>query len=180
MHRASNKPQEMTDMFGYSVKDAVITVPEFATAHERRALLDAADVAGLTVLSLMDENTAAALQHSISQTYEEDTNVLFYNMGANSIQATIATFGPKKIKERNVGKVTVRGKGWDATVGGWWFDLKLTDVFADGFNAKVGGRQCGSTGQMYLGSFRSVASSGDGDSDRSASPCSNKKQQSFR
>lgn len=124
-------------MFGYSVKDAVITVPEFATAHERQALLDAADVAGLTVLSLMDENTAAALQHAISQTYEEDTNVMFYNMGANSIQVTIVTFGPKKIKDRNVGKLTVRGKGWDATVGGWWFDLKLTDVFAEGFNAKV-------------------------------------------
>lgn len=124
-------------MFGYSVKDTVITVPEFATAHERRALLDAADVAGLTVLSLMDENTAAALQHAISQTYEEDTNVMFYNMGANSIQVTIVTFGPKKIKDRNVGKLTVRGKGWDATVGGWWFDLKLTDVFADEFNAKV-------------------------------------------
>lgn len=79
-------PQEMTEMFGYSVKDTVITVPEFATAHERRALLDAADAAGLTVLSLMDENTAAALQHAISQSYEEDTNVLFYNMGANSVQ----------------------------------------------------------------------------------------------
>lgn len=125
-------------MFGYSVKDAVITVPEFATAHERRALLDAADLAGLTVLSLMDENTAAALQHGISQAYEEETNVMFYNMGANSIQVTIVTFGPKKIKDRNVGKLTVRGKGWDATVGGWWFDLKLTDVFAEGFNAKVG------------------------------------------
>lgn len=73
-------------MFGYSVKDTVITVPEFATAHERRALVDAAEAAGLTVLSLMDENTAAALQHAISQSYEEDTNVLFYNMGANSVQ----------------------------------------------------------------------------------------------
>ncbi|CAM9929756.1 unnamed protein product [Pylaiella littoralis] len=130
--------QEMTSMFGYSVKDTVITVPEFATAHERRALLDAAEVAGLTVLSLMDENTAAALQHAITQTYEEETNVMFFNMGANSIQVTIVTFGPKKIKDRNVGKLTVRGKGWDATVGGWWFDLKLTDVFADEFNSKWG------------------------------------------
>eukprot|EP00904_Undaria_pinnatifida_P004668 jgi/Undpi1/14201/HiC_scaffold_9.g03850.m1 len=130
--------QEMTDMFGYGVKDTVITVPEFATAHERRALLDAADVAGLTVLSLMDENTAAALQHAISQTYEEDTNVMFYNMGANSIQASVVTFGPKKVKDRNVGELTVRGKGWDATVGGWWFDLKLADVFAERFNDKWG------------------------------------------
>lgn len=52
---------------------------------------------------------------------------------------SIFTFGPKKIKDRNVGKLTVRGKAWDATVGGWWFDLKLTDVLADGFNAKVEG-----------------------------------------
>lgn len=78
--------QTMTESFGYSVKDTVITVPEFATAHERRALLDAADAAELTVLSLMDENTAAALQHGISQAYEEDTNVLFFNMGANSLK----------------------------------------------------------------------------------------------
>lgn len=81
--------QEMTKMFGYGVKDVVITVPEFSTAHERRALLDAAELAGLTVLSLMDENTAAALQHAISQTYEEDTNVMFYNMGANSVQVCL-------------------------------------------------------------------------------------------
>lgn len=78
--------QTMTESFGYSVKDTVITVPEFATAHERRALMGAADAAELTVLSLMDENTAAALQHGISQAYEEDTNVLFFNMGANSLK----------------------------------------------------------------------------------------------
>ena len=52
-------------------------------------------------------------------------------------QVSVVTFGPKKVKDRNVGKMTVRGKGWDATVGGWWFDLKLTDVFAESFNAKV-------------------------------------------
>lgn len=52
-------------------------------------------------------------------------------------QASVVTFGPKKVKDRNVGKLTVRGKGWDATVGGWWFDLKLADVFAERFNDKV-------------------------------------------
>lgn len=57
-------------------------------------------------------------------------------------QVSVVTFGPKKVKDRNVGKMTVRGKGWDATVGGWWFDLKLTDVFAERFNAKVGFQCC--------------------------------------
>ena len=59
---------------------------------------------------------------------------------------SIFTFGPKKVKDRNVGKINTRGKGWDSTVGGWWFDLKLVDVFADQFNAKVG-----------MGSFRNEA-----------------------
>lgn len=53
-------------------------------------------------------------------------------------QVTIVTFGPKKIKDRNVGKLTVRGKGWDAILGGWWFDIELANLFAEGFNAKWG------------------------------------------
>lgn len=53
------------------------------------------------------------------------------------MQVSIFTFGPKKIKDRNVGKIIVRGKGWDANVGGWWFDLKLVDVLADRFNKKA-------------------------------------------
>ena len=53
------------------------------------------------------------------------------------LQVSIFTFGPKKIKDRNVGKIVVRGKGWDASVGGWWFNLKLVDVLADRFNEKA-------------------------------------------
>lgn len=48
------------------------------------------------------------------------------------------TFGPKKIKDRKVGQLTVRGKGWDATLGGWWFDVELANMLAEGFNAKWG------------------------------------------
>lgn len=53
------------------------------------------------------------------------------------VQVSIVTFGPKKIKDRNVGRIAVRGKGWDATLGGWWFDLKLANLLAEGFNTKV-------------------------------------------
>lgn len=53
------------------------------------------------------------------------------------LQVSIFTFGPKKIKDRNVGKIVVRGKGWDASLGGWWFNLKLVDVLADRFNTKA-------------------------------------------
>lgn len=52
-------------------------------------------------------------------------------------QVSIVTFGPKKIKDRNVGKLIVRGKGWDATLGGWWFGLELANMLAESFNTKV-------------------------------------------
>lgn len=70
------------------------------------------------------------------------------------VQVSIFTFGPKKVKDRNVGKLTVRGKGWDATIGGWWFDLKLADVFADAFNAKV---RAGLFGGGVGGSWRGIS-----------------------
>lgn len=36
-----------------------------------------------------------------------------------------------------MGQLTVRGKGWDSTIGGWWFDQTLTNLLAQGFNDKV-------------------------------------------
>ena len=47
-------------------------------------------------------------------------------------------FGLKKVKDRNVGKVNIRIKGWNATVSGWWLDLKLVGVLAEHFIATVG------------------------------------------
>ena len=47
-------------------------------------------------------------------------------------------FGPEKVKDRNVGKVNTRMKGWDATVSDWWLDLKPIGVLPEYFNATVG------------------------------------------
>lgn len=52
-------------------------------------------------------------------------------------QVSIVTYGRKMIKDRNVGKITVRGKGWDATLGGGWFNVGLANMLADDFNSKV-------------------------------------------
>ena len=71
---------------GQSIKDCVITVPSSFTQHERRALYDAAALVDLKILSLIEENTAAALHFGIDRVFEEPHNVLFYNMGAGSTQ----------------------------------------------------------------------------------------------
>ena len=61
--------------------DIVLTVPSYCTQIERKALLDAADVAGLNVLTLIDETTAAALHYAMDKNFEEDQIFLFYNLG---------------------------------------------------------------------------------------------------
>jgi hypoxia up-regulated 1 len=125
---------DITEMFGYSVRDAVLAVPQFWTAHERRAMSDAVELSGLSAISALDENTAAALQYGIDRAHDEPHNVLFYNIGAGATQATIVTYGPKLEKGKNVGEFTVRGKAWDTGLGGHWFDLVLTDLLAVEFN----------------------------------------------
>lgn len=69
---------------GKKVRDCVITVPSYFTQHERSAVYTAAEIADLKILSLVEENTAAALHYGIDRTPEgnKTNTVLFYNMGA--------------------------------------------------------------------------------------------------
>jgi hypoxia up-regulated 1 len=123
---------------GQSIKDCVITVPSSFTQHERRALYDAAALVDLKILSLIEENTAAALHFGIDRVFEEPHNVLFYNMGAGSTQVTIAQYSSLVVKEagknKTVGQFQVLGKAWDENLGGFNFDLVITEMLADRFN----------------------------------------------
>lgn len=61
------------DFGGLAVRDCVLTVPSFATMHERRALITSAEIAGLKVLSLIEDNTAAALHYGKDNVFENTT-----------------------------------------------------------------------------------------------------------
>jgi hypoxia up-regulated 1 len=123
---------------GKVIKDCVITVPSSFTQHERSALYTAASIADLNVLTLIEENTAAALQYGIDRVHETPTNVLYYNMGAEGIQVTIVNYSSYLVKEsgknKTIGQFEVLGKAWDETVGGFNFDLVIADMLADRFN----------------------------------------------
>ena len=89
--------KDITKAFGGKlVRDCVITVPMYFTQHERAALLDAAEIADMRVLSLIDENTAAALQYSLDRVFEEPQNVLFFNMGSQSTQVSIVQYSSRR------------------------------------------------------------------------------------
>lgn len=123
-----------------AVKDCVLTVPSFYTQHERTALMDAAKLADLNVLALIDETTASALHFGMDRKDEKPLNAIFFNMGGGALQVSVITFYSYEHKESKYGKgkmvgaFEVKGKGWDSTLGGMAFDAKLVDFMAEEFN----------------------------------------------
>jgi len=123
-------------------KDMVLTVPSFSTQHERKALLDAAHLAGFNVLALIDENTAAALHYGMDKIMEEPKNFLFYNLGASALQVSVVRYlsykhkDSKYSKEKTVGGLEVLAKAWDSTLGGMEIDHRIVEYLADEFNSQ--------------------------------------------
>ncbi|KAM9728658.1 hypoxia up-regulated protein 1 [Menidia menidia] len=120
------------------IKDAVITVPAFFNQAERRAVLHAAQAAGLKVLQLISDNTAVALNYGIFRRKDIDAsakNVMFYDMGSGSTTATIVTYQTVKTKEAGTQpQLQIRGVGYDRGLGGFEMDLRLRDHLARLFN----------------------------------------------
>lgn len=112
------------------VKDCVIAVPIYFTNAERKALLDAATIAGLNVLRLMNETTATALSYGFyKQDLPEDKprNVIFIDCGHASLQVSACAF--------TKGKLKMIASSWDQ-IGGRDFDYLLADYFAKEFQDK--------------------------------------------
>ena len=132
---------------GKVIKDCVITVPSHFTYHERRALYTAAHIADLRVLTLVEENTAAALHYGMDRVFDTPTTVLYYNMGSSSVQVTIVTYSSYTTKEtgknKPIGQFEVIGKAWDSSLGGFNFDVKLAELMARRFNEVWGKKASG-------------------------------------
>ncbi|XP_077402735.1 hypoxia up-regulated protein 1 [Vanacampus margaritifer] len=122
------------------IKDAVITVPAFFNQAERRSVLQAAQMAGLKVLQLINDNTAVALNYGVFRRKDIDStgkNVMFYDMGSGSTSATIVTYQTVKTKESGTQpQLQIRGVGFDRGLGGFEMDLRLRDHLAGLFNGQ--------------------------------------------
>ncbi|XP_075876138.1 hypoxia up-regulated protein 1 [Nelusetta ayraudi] len=122
------------------IKDAVITVPTFFNQAERRAVLQAAQMAGLKVLQLINDNTAVALNYGVFRRKDIDAtpkSVMFYDMGSGSTTATIVTYQTVKSKEFGTQpQLQIRGVGFDRGLGGFEMDIRLRDHLAKLFNGQ--------------------------------------------
>jgi len=112
------------------VVDAVVTVPESWSQQERKALMDSAKLAGLNILSLLNENTAAALTYGIEREYNVSKahNYILFNMGSSSTKVSVLRYSAYMGKrDRTIGQVEILGVAWDEFLGGNRFDSVIVD-----------------------------------------------------
>ncbi|MGL5648712.1 MAG: molecular chaperone DnaK [Clostridium sp.] len=114
---------------GEKVTQAVITVPAYFNDAERQATKDAGKIAGLEVLRIINEPTAAALAYGLDKT-DKDEKVLVYDLGGGTFDVSILELGD--------GVFEVLSTNGDTKLGGDDFDNKVMDYIADTFKAENG------------------------------------------
>jgi hypoxia up-regulated 1 len=101
-------------------------------------ILDAADIAGLSVLQLVHENTAAATMFGIDRMdKDKPVTVLFYNMGGMDTEVSIVRYSTvtEMPANKTYEQVEILAEAWDADMGGADLDRILMDMLAERFNA---------------------------------------------
>ena len=113
---------------GEKVTEAVITVPAYFNDAQRQATKDAGKIAGLEVLRIINEPTAAALAYGLDKKANE--TVLVFDLGGGTFDVSILDVGD--------GVVEVRSTAGDTHLGGDDFDRRLVDLLADEFKRDNG------------------------------------------
>lgn len=116
------------DYLGEAVTDAVITVPAYFDDSQRQATKDAGQIAGLNVLRIINEPTAASLAYGMDKKKEE--KIVVYDLGGGTFDVSILEIGE--------GVIEVKSTNGDTYLGGDDFDLKVMDWMVDEFKKDQG------------------------------------------
>nr|CAI5855418.1 unnamed protein product [Callosobruchus analis] len=124
------KMKEIAEAYlGGTVKDAVITVPAYFNDSQRQATKDAGAIAGLNVLRIINEPTAAALAYGLDKNLKGEKNVLIFDLGGGTFDVSILTIDEGSLFE-------VKATAGDTHLGGEDFDNRLVNHFAEEFKRK--------------------------------------------
>ncbi len=113
---------------GEKVEKAVITVPAYFNDAQRQATKDAGKIAGLEVLRIINEPTAAALAYGLDK--KEGKTIAVYDLGGGTFDVSILEIGD--------GVFEVKSTNGDTFLGGEDFDMRLVDYLADEFKKEQG------------------------------------------
>ncbi|PJE96800.1 molecular chaperone DnaK [Streptomyces carminius] len=112
---------------GEKVTDAVITVPAYFNDHERQATKEAGEIAGLNVLRIVNEPTAAALAYGLDK---EDQTILVFDLGGGTFDVSLLEIGD--------GVVEVKATNGDNQLGGDDWDQRVVDYLVKQFQSGHG------------------------------------------
>jgi molecular chaperone DnaK len=113
---------------GQDVEQAVITVPAYFNDAQRQATKDAGKIAGLEVLRIINEPTAAALAYGLDK--EKTGTIAVYDLGGGTFDVSILEIGD--------GVFEVKSTNGDTFLGGEDFDMRIVDYLADEFKKESG------------------------------------------
>jgi molecular chaperone DnaK len=122
------------DYLGHEVTQAVITVPAYFNDQQRQATKDAGQIAGLEVLRIINEPTAAALAYGVDKAEKADRKIAVYDLGGGTFDVSIIEIanvdGDKQIE--------VLSTNGDTFLGGEDFDQRIMDYLVDEFKKDHG------------------------------------------
>jgi len=124
----SNIKKTAEDYLGEKINDAVITVPAYFDDSQRQATKDAGKIAGLNVLRIINEPTAASLAYGMDK--KSDEKIAVFDLGGGTFDISILEIGE--------GVFEVKATNGDTHLGGEDFDLRLIDFLADEFRKDQG------------------------------------------
>lgn len=113
---------------GKEVKNAVVTVPAYFNDSQRQATKDAGAIAGLNVLRIINEPTAAAIAYGLDKKDSQEKNVLIFDLGGGTFDVSILTIDD--------GIFEVKSTAGDTHLGGEDFDNRMVDHFVQEFKRK--------------------------------------------
>jgi len=124
----ANIKKTAEEYLGQEVTDAVVTVPAYFNDSQRQATKDAGKIAGLNVLRIINEPTAASLAYGLDKKREE--KIAVFDLGGGTFDVSILEIGE--------GVFEVKATNGDTHLGGEDFDLRLIDYLADEFKKDQG------------------------------------------
>lgn len=119
--------EDAEESLGEKVDKVVITVPAYFDDSQRKATQDAGAIAGLNVLKVINEPTAAALAYGITKECSNQ-NIMVYDLGGGTFDVTIMNI--------NSGEIVVKATGGDRNLGGFDFDNKIIEYVVKEFEEK--------------------------------------------
>jgi molecular chaperone DnaK len=124
----ANIKKSAEEYLGETITDAVVTVPAYFNDSQRQATKDAGKIAGLNVLRIINEPTAASLAYGLDKKSEE--KIAVFDLGGGTFDVSVLEIGD--------GVFEVKATNGDTHLGGEDFDLRLIDYLADEFNKDQG------------------------------------------